>query len=343
VNIVIQRYTYYRDDIDCWKAYFNRLPSEFQCIYQSPDYILFLEEEGLGKAVCQVFEEGGRFIYFPALLRPLPSGAEGYDLISSWYYGGPLSNWQNWKPFSVNFTKAIIEGRASLNAICEFIRCDSNLKNHTLLNSPFKVYFDRPTVIVNLSASWEEIVKGYSSQNRRNIKKAIKSNLDVHADQSELAWTKFAKIYQEEMVRKNAPSHLKFSDQFFKKLSKMSDFTLFTIRSEDEIIGGFISAHRANIAHHYLSAVQYDQWDKRPNNLLFSKVLEYFWGKDYKLFDFQGGRKGVFQFKTNFSKLRSEFYVATCIYDWGKFNELTSLTGEQVSTYFPPYRNINEA
>jgi lipid II:glycine glycyltransferase (peptidoglycan interpeptide bridge formation enzyme) len=191
---------------------------------------------------------------------------------------------------------------------------------------------------VNLENSWKEIVKGFSSQNRRNARKAEKSGLEVHIDQSELAWKSFAEIYQKEMIRKNAPSHLRFSNQFFERLSRMNDFTLLVITSEEKIIGGFISAHGAKIAHHYLSAVQHDQWAKRPNNILYTKVLKYFWEKGYKLFDFQGGRKGVFRFKMNFSKLRGEFYVASCIYDRRKFNELTERAGVSIDEHFPPYR-----
>jgi hypothetical protein len=335
---VIKIKTYFRDEIEYLKAYFNRLPSEYKCIYNSPDYLIFLEESGFGKAVCQIFEKDDRFIYFPALLRPLPFGSEGYDIISSWYYGGPLPNWLDCKPFDSNWTNTIIEGRITLNAICEFIRCDPNLKNHVFLSPPFNVHFNRATVVVNLENSWKEVVKGFSSQNRRNIKRAEKSGLEVRVDQSELAWKSFAEIYQEEMIRKNAPSHLRFDYQFFEKLSRMKDFTLFIITSKERILGGFISAHGAKIAHHYLSAVIYNHWDKRPNNLLYTKVLEYFWEKDYRLFDFQGGRKGVFRFKMNFSKLRGEFFVANCIYDRQKFNELTKRAGACIDKHFPPYR-----
>jgi len=335
---VIKIHTYFRDKIDYWKAYFNRLPPEYQCIYNSPDYMVFLEESDFGKAVCQIFEKDDRFVYFPALLRPLPFGSEGYDMISSWYYGGPLPSWRDCKAFASSWTDAIIEGRINLNVVCEFIRCDPNLKNHVFLSLPFNVQFNRTTVVVNLENSWKDVVKGFSSQNRRNARKAEKSGLEVHIDQSELAWRKFAKIYQKEMIRKNAPSHLRFGNQFFERLSRMNDFTLLVITSEEKIIGGFISAHGAKIAHHYLSAVQHDQWDKRPNNILYTKVLKCFWEKGYKLFDFQGGRKGVFRFKMNFSKLRGEFYVASCIYDRRKFNELTERAGVSIDEYFPPYR-----
>ena len=119
---------------------------------------------------------------------------------------------------------------------------------------------------------------------------------------------------------------------------KEKGFTLFTIKSGTEIIGGFISAHRARMAHHYLSAVRQDQWDKRPNNLLFTEVLRHFFEKKYKLFDFQGGREGVFRFKKNFSSHQDQFYVTTCIYDKTRFDELTMRAGEQASHYFPPYR-----
>lgn len=335
---MIKTNTYFRDEKDHWKAYFNRLPSESRCVYNSPEYIIFLEESGFGTAVCQIFEKEDRFIYFPAFLRPLPFGFEGCDIISSWYYGGPIPSWSDCKAFASDWINAIIDGRINLNAICEFIRCDPNLKNHVFLIPPFNVQFNRTTVVVNLDNSWEDIAKGFSSQNRRNIRRAEKSGLEVRVDQSELAWKSFAKIYQEEMIRKNAPPHLRFGDNFFESLSRIKNFTLFIITSKERIVGGFIAAQGAEIAHHYLSAVLHNEWDKRPNNMLYTKVLEYYWGKGYKMFDFQGGRKGVFRFKTNFSKITSEFYVATCVYNQQKFNELSHRAEQYVDDHFPPYR-----
>lgn len=335
---MIRSYTYYKEDIDDWWEYYNRLPAEFRCVYHRPDYFLFQEEEGMGKAVCQIFEKADRFVYFPALLRPLPHEVEGYDLISSWYYGGPLASWTDWEPFSIEWINAIIEGRMGLDAICEFVRCDPNLRNHQLLNRPYEVCFNRPTVVVDLKTSWEDITRGFSSQNWRNIRKAERSCLDVEIDKSERAWTQFAQIYQEEMLRKDAPPHLRFGNEFFNRMSSLSCFILFAIKLQGTVIGGFVAAHAANIAHHYLSAVRHEHWERRPNNLLFTRVLSFFWEKGFTLFDFQGGRNGVFRFKKNFSKLRNDFFVAKCIYDERRFHELLNRVGERKGNYFPPYR-----
>lgn len=335
---MIKIHTYYADDMGMWWQFFNRLPPQSQSVYHRPDYLLFQQNVFGGKAVCQVFEGDACFVYFPALLRELPFGFGGYDLTSSWYYGGPISSWRTGEPFADDLSKAIIEGRNALNAICEFIRCDPNQKNHVLLTSPFLVHFDRPTIVVDLTKSWAEIESGFSSQNNRNVTKARKSGLTVDVDQSQRAWASFAQIYQDEMVRKNGPSHLRFGEVFFEELPKDNGFTLFTIKSNEQVIGGFVAAHGASIAHHFLSAVQYDQWEKRPNNLLFSEVLHHFWKEGYRIFDFQGGREGVFQFKKNFSKLREEFFVARCIYDQRRFNDLVERFGQGNSLYFPPYR-----
>jgi len=331
--------TFFVDEIDLWKSYFGQLPSEYQSVYHSPDYMAFLQDVGMGKAVCQVFRDGECFVYFPGLLQPLPWEAEGYDMMSSWYYGGPLCNLKQWRPFDAHWTEAIVRSRSDLNVVSEFIRCDPNQRNHVLLTSPYKIRYDRPTVVVNLHTTWEKVVNGFSSQNRRNIKKAQRCGLTVLPDGSNKAWIQFAHIYQEEMLRKNAPSHLRFGDYFFGKLKELKGFTLFVVKSGEEIIGGFVSAHGAFTAHHYLSAVRFATWDSRPNNLLFTEVLAHFWQRGYKLFDFQGGRDGVFRFKTNFSKTRGAFYVAASIYDQPKYDMLTRRAAKIADvTYFPSYR-----
>lgn len=335
---MIEIETYFSNEIDHWRAYFNRLPADFRGIYNSPEHLLFLEKVGMGRAVCQVFRKKDLFIYFPGLLRPLPFGFEGYDMVSSWYYGGPLPNWKGWQPLSSEWMIAIISGRNCLGAICEFIRCDPNIRNHILFNLPYKIRYNRPTVIVNLETSWERIVEDFSPQNRRNLKKAEKEGLIVEVDNSETAWKNFSKIYQQEMARKNAPSHLRFDNDFFKRLHGMNGFTLFVLKLDSTIVGGFVSAYGANVAHHYLSAVKFEYWDKRPNNLLFTQVLSHFYKKHYNLFDFQGGREGVFRFKRNFSRLRNKFYTATCIYEKDKFDELMKRADKHTDYHFPPYR-----
>lgn len=330
--------TYYRNDLQKWKSYFRRLPADQQGIYHSPEYLIFLEDVGMGQAVCQIFSENDRFIYFPALQRELPLSAEGFDATSGWYYGGPLTNQLEWEPITQPWSDAIRQGRNELNIICEFVRFDPNIRNHLLMGPPFIVDLNRPTVYVDLSSSWDEVVKGFSSQNRRNVKQASKKGLTIRADNTPSAWQCFAEIYQAEMIRKNAPQHLRFEDQFFIELSKQAGITLLVAVYETEIIGGFIAAHAAGAAHHYLSASRFNYWDKRPNNLLFTEIIKYFYHKGYRIFDFQGGRDGVFRFKMNFSKLRRQFYTANCIYDREKFDELTRQSGTKNKGYFPPYR-----
>jgi hypothetical protein len=335
----IKSQTFYRQDLENWKSYFQQLPEDLKGIYHSPEYMIFLESVGFGKAVCQIFSQDDHFVYFPALLRELPFGADGYDSISSWYYGGPLTNLPDGQPLTKRWCDALIDGRKQLNIICEFIRFDPNLKNHMLMKAPYIVEPNRATVFVDLRCSWDDIVSGFSSQNRRNVKQAQKKRVNVQIDITHSAWQRFAEIYQMEMIRKNAPRHLRFKNQFFLELSKAKGITLFIVNFENEIIGGFIAAHAANVAHHYLSAVQYDHWEKRPNNLLFTEVIRHFHSKGYRKFDFQGGRKGVYRFKTNFSKSRGHFYAASCIYHPKRFDTLNRQSGKRNKEYFPPYRS----
>lgn len=335
---MIQTQSFFSDDLESWKHYFQMLPEDLKGIYHAPEYFVFLEVTGMGTAVCQIFSENDRFVYFPAMLRQLPFGADGFDAISSWYYGGPLTNDPERKPLTRRWRKAFVEGRNGLNVICEFIRCDPNLKNHLLIGAPFDIQLNRETVYVDLMLPWDEIARGFSSQNRRNIKHAKREGLTVEIDKRVNVWQRFADIYQAEMIRKNAPQHLRFNDHFFARLSKMKEVTLFVVKFNHEIIGGFVAAHGANMAHHFLSAVQYKHWDKRPNNLLFTEVIQHYSRQGFRIFDFQGGRAGVFRFKTNFSNLRGDFYTASCIYDQKRFDALNDQCNVSAEGYFPPYR-----
>jgi len=328
--------TYFSDDIDSWWGYYRQLPEESQAVYHRPDYFLFQENIGFGKAILQVFRHKDFFIYYPGLLRPLPDDIEGYDIDSGWYYGGPITNWLSPLPLEKSWLNEIDKARKELNVIAEFIRFDPNLGNKVLLETHCPVEYNRETVVVNLYPEWSMIWRNFSPQNRRNLKKAIDNQLTVKKYDSPDSWKAFADIYIEEMNRKNAPGHLRFNMEFFGALQRLTCIELFLIMKGNMVIGGFVAAAGKYIAHHFLSATRYAFWDIRPNNYLFTEVIRYYHQTGRKCFDFQGGRDGVFRFKCNFSDQRRSFYVGKKIFHPDKYAQLSD--GKKTS-FFPAYRD----
>lgn len=327
--------TYFSQDMSKWWEYYKKLPVNKISAYHRPDYFAFQEKIGSGKAVLQIFAKGDNFVYYPGLLRTLPGKASGYDLDSGWYYGGPVASWEPWTPLSEPWLTAIHNARINLGVIAEFIRFEPNAENHILLENYLPVEHNRETVVVDLTVSWESIWKQFSSQNKRNVKKAKANNLIIEKSDMSSSWSDFTDIYQAEMIRKDAPEHLRFDRFFFKQLEKLMNMDLFTVLYHDEVIGGFIAATERRIAHHFLSATKYDYWEIRPNNLLFTEVIKYYHQTKRNFFDFQGGRDGVFRFKGNFSKQRRNFFIGKKIFDEKKYMELSN---NRTTNFFPAYR-----
>lgn len=335
-NITIN--TFFSDAQNVWWNYYKKLPENNTGAYHRPDYFFFQEKVGFGRAVLQIFSKTNDFIYFPTMMKPLPNNENGFDINSSWYYGGPVASWSTWAPLESIWIKAIDTARNELAVISEFIRFDPNLKNAILLKDSHLIEHNRDTVFVDLNADWDHVWKNFSSQNRRNVNKAKKNGLIVTKESTSALWDIFSQIYQEEMIRKNAPKHLRFKDIFFIHLKRLPNVDLFIIREDKkgEIVGGFIAVSDKNTAFHYLSATKYDYWELRPNNLLFTEVIKYYYNNKRKVFDFQGGREGVFRFKCNFSKKRRKYFVGKKIYNEVIYDALSC--GKE-TTFFPAYRD----
>lgn len=343
-------------DFDKWKDYYKRLDKKG--IYHSPEYIKFLEKHYDDEAELFVYGDEENFVYYPYFKRRLDklsfadkydsNLSELYDIISSWYYGGPLfssSNQSYHKELARNFVDSFHRYCMDINVISEFIRFDPNLENHLTFNDLLEVKQNRHTVYVNLNKGKEEIWRDLKGSNRRNINNARKAGVEIVESRSEVDIKLFAEIYNEEMLRKGAPSHLFFSIDFFVHLLKglSSGFSLLKIEYNNKVIGGFIIAYGDNMAHHFLSASLPEYWRYRVNNLLFYEAVLWAWNANLSTFDFQGGRTNVLRFKENFSSLRKTFYTASVIYNNDIYNELCGI-GKEVSSLegrnsFPEYRN----
>lgn len=340
-----------------WDEYYKGIDQK--CVYHSPDYFFLIGTHFKGQPELFIFEDENNYIYYPYLKHQIPEallpdawqncGRKHFDISSSWYYGGPLIKNKQEKTQSIlNAFHVSFQSYCKQNhIISEFIRFDTNLKNH-MLYPVEETEYNRETVFIDLKAGIETVEKGFSDANRRAVKKALKKGYVVceasNTDQDR--WEKFEEIYTQEMVRKKAPEHLYFSSSFFNSLRQMpeSSVRLLTVEKDDEVVGGFIICFDAEYAFHFLSASHPSHWDGRVNNLMFSKAAE--WACEYgcKIFDFMGGRPGVFRFKSNFSKTRGRFYCLKKIHNKETYQTLLSVfekrNGVTNLNFFPAYRVV---
>lgn len=346
-------------DLKQWHKYFNKIQSKG--VYHDPDYIKFLEQNYYTHCEAElfVFGDNDEFIYYPYFRRSLDSLpvetmkiqlSKYYDIISSWYYGGPILQVRPGsecvkKELARTFVKEFDAYCKGNNIISEFIRFDPLLQNHTAFHEAIDTKLDRLTIYVNLRKTEEQIWKDFETRNRTCIRKAQHNGIKIRSSENIRDIDVFAEIYLKEMKRKNACKHYFLHKKFFHNLSESlaGRFQLFVCEYHGRTIGGGIVIREGGIAHNYLMATDFDYWKYLPNNKLLFEEIKWSRAQEDVIFDLQGGRPGVFNFKKAFSSDRGKFHVAQLIHDRKFYDELLEASGRQEYSksinYFPGYRN----
>ncbi|MFB6075235.1 MAG: GNAT family N-acetyltransferase [Haloarculaceae archaeon] len=321
-------------------------------VYHHPDYLAMLAgnyEFDAERPEAFVYEADGEVVYYPYLRRPLSTArvadadvsVEGYsDIVSSWYYGGPFASVDD-EALVDGFVDAFDEYCRETGIVAEFVRFDPNEENHRQFDT-LDPSFNRETVPVDLTGSEDDIWAGYEDRNQRAIRQARDTDLAIAVSDDPEDVARFHDIYTNAMDARDAAPHYRFEQSFFEELVASELFTLLVARHGDEVVGGFIAAHDERRGYHYLSSSNPDYWDMRVNNLLYHEVVMHMHDTGRDVFDFQGGRPGVFKFKKGFSPERGEFHLGRRVHDEAAYERLVDAAAEQGidtdSEYFPAYR-----
>lgn len=342
-------------DLQKWDRFFQAL--EEKGVYHNPIYIKEYGDHVGFESELFVYGDENNFVYHPYFKRRLDnlefldnSGfdfSKYYDIISSWYYGGPLLHVADEsvkkkliKEFLTSFHQYCLDA----NIVCEFIRFDPNLKNYEPFKDFLPLKFDRQTVYVNLTQPLDNIWTNFEKRNRNAIRMATKRGVSVELSLKTEDMDDFARVYESEMIRKNATGHYYFNSIFFRDMKNAlrDAFLLFQVKLRGEPIGGGICARESGVAHDYLAATLFDYWDCEPNNLLLFEEIKWCKENGDKIFDLQGGRPRVFNFKKAFSKERGEFHTTSVIHNNETYNSLVRLAEKAGNVippdYFPGYR-----
>lgn len=344
--------SYTIDDRRKWQEWFDRLDAG---PYHSPKYLDTLAgefEHDSERAELFVYGDEDSFVYYPYIRRDLTdlpfaeaalSETETYsDIVSSWYYGGPLLSSRAPPSLAGEFADAFGEFCADDGIVSEFIRFDPNQENHEQFDA-LEPTFNRETVHVDLTKETDTLWEEFEKRNRNAIRQAQETDLVVERTTDSAEFEAFYEIYTNAMEAKDASDHYRFPLSFFQTLFKSNLSTLTVARYEGEVIGGAVVVHDDRIAHDYLRASNPDYWDLRVNNLLCYGTMMEMRERGIERFDFQGGRPGVFKFKKGFStEGRGEFYTGERIHCPSVYESLTKAaadTGINTDTgYFPAYR-----
>jgi len=257
------------------------------CPYNHPDYMALLADHLYrdGQLIVFFFCSDQGKVYYPFFKRPLKTidrlpyvFDDFYDIIGSWYFGGPMADVFTDRHQLLNeYTMAFSDFCARENIIAEFIRFDPGLKNHVFSDGYHDMSYNRETVFINLDQDYEQIWNDYKGRCRTAVRKALRNNIRISDDVTDGRIDAFARIYQSEMERKADSRHYFFSPRFFFDIiaALPDNFKYFFAFHDGRLCGATIVYYSPHIAYDYLMATDVGSWKYQPNNLLLDAEWNY--------------------------------------------------------------------
>lgn len=321
-------------------------------IHYHPDYLKLFQDFLGTKGIYMLYGNDKNYILSPYFERKI---SEKYlDLVSTWYFGGPIYNIQDKKLLPgifQNFRKAFNKYCQKNDIVSEFQRLNPILSNHKLFQNNPNLYYDRKIVYIDLKKDLEMLYDEYSRHTRKNINKAKQCGLRVFRSENKNSISKFIEIYSEAMKRRNTKDFYFFNEMFFTNLFKIfkDEAKLFQVEYDGKIISSSIELGKYNILYDYLRGSNPEYFYLRPNDILIDEIIKWAKSSGYKYFVLGGGQSsspedGLFKFKTSFSSTTKEFYTYRKVHNLEEYTRLSELCGRKQSSleyerakFFPEY------
>ncbi|HUO56387.1 MAG TPA: GNAT family N-acetyltransferase [Candidatus Paceibacterota bacterium] len=325
-------------------------------IHHEPRYVRLFQEYTTQEARYFYFQKGRIHVMAAFFERALPSktSVASKDLVSPWYYGGPLYVFDD----ATEFEDAFQEYLSRLDSYCkenhivsEFQRCNPTLENHQPYRGDAGLSFNRKVVAIDLQKSMEIIRGEYEHKARKNIKRAHESGLRTVRSADPAAIETFERLYARAMERKKAGQFYFFNERFFRHLFEIfpEEAQLFTVYKGPDAIASSIVLGNHVILHDYLRAADPEFLALRPNDLLVDEISAWARGAGYREYVLGGGNSNsqddtLFKFKASFSPLTRDFYLYKKIHDREAYEARCLSEGKssgelkyEQANYFPEY------
>lgn len=333
------------DDSEKWNTYLERLPVDQQDIYYKPEYYKLYQDLGDGLARCFVFEDNGEIALYPFLINSVNElgynlDKKYYDIQGAYGYNGSVSSSYD-LDFISKFNCEFEIYCCIYNIIAEFTRFNPILGNQTFFRSQFGPFYDRETILIDLSRGIENIWNSqYSSKNRNVLRKAKKYNYEIEIvnDPCSEDLDTFYLLYSNTMKYVNAENFYFFSEKYFKDIFeqlKNSSYIANVYDPSRRIVCSAIFFHHKNYFHYHLSGRDVAS-DNSINNFLIDETVRFAIDCDANVFHLGGGRTSsdddsLLKFKKSFSNNKIPFFIGKKIHNQVVYNEVVA----QWSLNFP--------
>lgn len=332
-----------------WERLLFSVPAERQDVYFSPDYYSLYEAYGDGQACCCVFTEGSELALYPFLKNPItPLGyqldREYYDIQGAYGYNGVVSSSDD-KVFIGDFWTEFDAWCQENDVIAEFMRFHPLMKNHLLGEEHFSLIHDRNTVFLDLTQSEEAIFAGFDKGTRQHIRKATKTIEIRPAERSEECVQIFNHIYRENMEHVNSIPYLFFNLQHFRNMFQQDNIEFFIAWQGDIPIACYSGLVSKEYYGNYLRASLTDYNRTGVNTLMYWSMIKSAKAHGCHYVHFGGGTSGdpansLLQYKMNFSKTLSEFWIGKKVHNETVYSEVVSQWKEKYPDSYAAHRQM---
>ena len=228
------------------------------------------------------------------------------------------------------------------------ISCDKATLSSTIITNPLNEqdssgfihnYIDyRISQITSLSGErddWKGLQSRIDSSARRNIKKAVRENISVEIDHSQL--NRLRKMHQENI---QAMSGLPKSDEFFtlipQHFSPNKDFDLYVAKKDGVIIAGLLVFYFNQTIEYFTPAIDNRYRSYQPLSLIIITAMTEAARRGFKWWNWGGtweSQVGVYRFKRKWGADDRKYFYYT------QLNDLSILTWpkEKILSTFPNF------
>jgi hypothetical protein len=160
------------------------------------------------------------------------------------------------------------------------------------------------TQSLRLAGEFKPVWQGFSRGNKSNIKKAIRSGLDIGLAESEDDYRQYYHAYQESLTRWGERATSRYPFELFRAMKECSRerVKLWLVRKAGAVIGGIVMFYHNRHAVYWHGAFIEAFFEYRPSNLVHVEAIRDACERGFEWYDFNpsGGHEGVVRFKQSF-------------------------------------------
>lgn len=306
-------------DAATWNNLLKNLPTEYNDVYLTPEFLSLFQEKDNDIVRCFVCEDEHGCALYPFLMTKINDSfptltEELYDIQAPYGFNGMVST--NTAPtFLHKFSTTFETFCRDEKIVAELVRFNPILKNQT-----FMPHLTTTNVLDNVSI---DLTHGYDFIWRNSfegkVRKAVRKAETHHlafehyrgSNVPDDKWTWFKKLYRETMKRNDARDYYYFSDAFFSALPQaLPDNSIIAFAChQGNPVSTQLVLFKGKVAYGYLGGTSSEAYNVSPNVYLFNKLVGILCELGLDYYSLGGGvtrHDSLYQYKKSFSRIASD-------------------------------------